>query len=457
MGKDSRQAVTAQVVDKKSVLKNNYFDGLEVTVSHRAVFFTVMLAYFFEQVDNFNFGSIAPALVANWGITMQDIGSVTSMYFVGMTLGGIFGGMLSDLIGRRKTFLFSVLVFSMASVINGILPHFGWAFIMSRAMTGFGVFCLMICSQAYIAEMAPAESRGKWQGLVAAVGFSAIPFIGLACRMIVPMSPEAWRYIFYFGGTGLVAFLLGLKYLHESPRWLVAQGRVAEAEAICEKLTGRKIDLSEVAQKVEKRSSLTETVTGMFSRKYIVRTLVLMVTFICITPGNFVLSIWTPTLLKNLQYSLQDSLMAVVFINIGLPVGCYLSSVISDLGGRKIPLMCMMAASGILSLIFGHQTSYWVIVFIGFILTIFTTAQAFILASYTTESYPTKIRNSANGLHQAIARMSVAGTQVGIPLVYAAYGFVGVFTVMGSVLLVPIIFVLTWGLRTGGKSLEEIS
>ena len=75
-----------------------------------------------------------------------------------------FGGVISDFIGRRKTFLISIATFSFFSVLNGFTDNFH-VFVIARSMTGFGVFCLMVCSQAYIAEMAPAESRGKWQNL----------------------------------------------------------------------------------------------------------------------------------------------------------------------------------------------------------------------------------------------------------------------------------------------------
>ncbi len=155
---------------------NNYFDGMAVTGYHKVIFFIIMLAYFFEQMDNWNFGFIAPQLVKTWGLTMADIGNINFWYFIGMTVGGLAGGFISDIIGRRKTFLGAILLFSTMSVLNGLTSDLT-IFTISRALTGFGVFCLMVCSQAYIAEISPAESRGKWQGLIAAVGFSAVPVI----------------------------------------------------------------------------------------------------------------------------------------------------------------------------------------------------------------------------------------------------------------------------------------
>ena len=243
--------------DKSGKIKNNYFDGLEVTGPYKMLFFIIMFAYFFEQMDNWNFAFIAPSLMADWGITMADIGKINFAYFVAMTIGGLTGGVISDFIGRRKTFLGSVLIFSIASVANGFAPNV-LIFTITRALTGFGVFCLMVCSQVYIAEMTPSATRGKWQSLTASIGFIAAPFIGILCRAVIPLSPSAWRYIFLLGGLGILGFFVGLKYLKESPRWLVAQGKVNEAEQVIEELTKVKVDLSEVAFKVEPKVKIME-------------------------------------------------------------------------------------------------------------------------------------------------------------------------------------------------------
>lgn len=66
-------------------IPNNYFDGMPVTGFHKIVFFIIMMAYFCEQMDNWNFGFIAPALMHTWGLQMSDIGVVTLWYFIGMT------------------------------------------------------------------------------------------------------------------------------------------------------------------------------------------------------------------------------------------------------------------------------------------------------------------------------------------------------------------------------------
>lgn len=416
-----------------------------------------MVAYFCEQMDNWNFGFIAPALMQHWGLTMKDIGTVTFWYFAAMTCGGFAGGFISDMIGRRKTFLIAITLFSTASIINGLTDDFH-VFVASRALTGFGVFCLMVCSQAYIAEMAPAESRGKWQNLVAGVGFCAVPVIGLLCRVIIPLHEEAWRYIFYLGGIGYIALFIAWKYLDESPRWLVSRGRIKEAEAVMLDLTHMNIDLSAAAARVNtSKPPIKEVLLGMISQKYIKRTLVILVIVLCTNPATFVVTNWTATLLKAHGFSLEQCLMATTLISIGVPLGLFASSAFTDLGGRKIPLVIMLVCMAILAPIFGNVSHYWVVVSVGALLTAFVMGLGFTVFSYTAESYPTHLRNTATGFHSSIGRLAVAFSQPLIPVVYAAYSFDGVFYIFSALCVVPAIVLAIWGARTGGKSLEDIA
>jgi len=436
-------------------ISNNYFDGLPVNGVHKFIFYIIMLAYFFEQLDNWNFGFIAPALQQSWGLQMTDIATIVFWYFIGMTSGGFLGGVISDFIGRRKTFLASILVFSVASVATGFTDNFT-VFTIFRALTGFGVFCLMVTSQAYIAEMAPAETRGTWQGRVAGVGFCAVPVVALLCRLIIPMGPEAWRVILYIGGLGIVGFFLGLKYLKESPRWLVAQKRIAEAESVMEFITGTKIDLTEASTKVPPRERVSEVLVGMFTKNYIVRTLLLILLFITITPAAFTLTTWTTQLLKMKGFSVTDSLTASTIISIGVPTGCFLASFVSDLGGRKMPLFILGILCTISAFLFAHLDGFGVIIACGFVFNVFIMAISFVLFSYTAESYPTKMRNTATGFHNGLARLSVSAVQPIIPIIHKAAGFSGVFSAVGALFFVPLIPLLLWGMRTGGKSLEDI-
>lgn len=446
---------------------NNYFDGLVVTGMHKAIFFIIMVAYFFEQMDNWNFGLVSNEIFTSWGIPVAErpaiMSTIVFWYFMGMTLGGFLGGIIADFIGRKKTFLYAIMLFSVCSIINGLPIHNLTLFVVARSLTGFGVFCLMVCSQAYIAEMAPAESRGKWQGLVAAVGFCVVPVVALVCALVVPLSKEAWRIIFYFGGTGILAFFVALKYLKESPRWLVSKGRTKEAEKVIMEITGQDIDLSEAAKNVPPKVKFMEVLTGMFAPKYIKRTLVIMFLFICVTPATFTFTTWSAQLLSK-TYTPFTKLIIMTFILCGVPAGCYLASRISDKGGRKIPLAATYALAGVTSLVFAYVYTNPILVTVtGFLLSAFYMAGGFITASYTAESYPTQMRSTAAGTHNGLARFAVSGFQKVVPFIMAAMGGImgseitAVFTTTAVMFALPVPILLLFGMRTGGKSLEEIS
>ncbi|MDR0477499.1 MAG: MFS transporter, partial [Desulfobulbaceae bacterium] len=270
------------------------------------------------------------------------------------------------------------------------------------------------------------------------------------------MDPEAWRWIFYAGGIGLIAFVLGLKYLKESPRWLVTHGRIQEAEEIVRYLTGKDVDLSDAAKSVQPKILVMDVLTGMFTKKYIKRTLLLILIFVCFTPATFLLTTWTTQLLKMLGFTVQETLTAMTIISIGVPFGCFINSLIADMGGRKTPMLVLMTLAVGFAFLFGNMTSLIPLTIVGFIITALNMALGFLLFSYTAESYPTRMRNTATGFHNGLARLSVSASQPFIPMIHQAYGFLGVFSSVAILIFLPIIPLMIWGMRTGGKSLEEI-
>lgn len=434
----------------------HYFDGLPVRAAHRRVFILVMIAYFFDQLDNWNFGYIAPALRSSWGLGLERIATINSAYFVGMTVGGLLGGFCSDRFGRRRVFLYGMALFSTASVVNGLAGGFG-LFVAARATTGVGLFAMMVCSHTYLAEISPGESRGRWQGRVAAVGYCAVPVIGIAANLVIPLGAQAWRALFILGGLGIVPLALAWRSLPESPRWLVSRGRVAEAEATVRALTGHDVDLSQAAARTGRPPGPLTSLRTIFSRANARPTAVLLVLFALETPASFIVRTWITTLLDAQGMSMRLALVATFCMQIGVPFGCWVSSRVSDLGGRKWPIVALLLAESALAVSFGHVRGHWALIVLGFLLTASGMAVGFISYTYATENYPTRLRNSADGVHNAVGRSMVAAAQPLVPGLFASAGFTGVFTAIAVGLLPAAALVAAAGRRTGGRSLEEIS
>lgn len=457
-------------------VKNNYLDGMPVSSKQFTLFMIIVSAYFFEQVDNAMLGYVAPAVMKTFGLTLQQFAPANSIYFIGMMLGGLLGGIISDAIGRRKTFLGSIFVFSTFCVINGITSNFD-IFIISRALTGFGIFSMMVVSITYLAEISPAESRAKWQGICAGVGFMAAPIVGLVSTKVVPMGPEAWRYIFLFGALGYIPLGLGYFKLAESPRWLIQKGRLADAEKAIFDISGYHIDLSDAYAKqqaeqaacgVDEKYGVGDIFKDMFTGKYLKRTLILAVVISLVNFPPFILMAWNTTLMgfKNFMTP-QSAILLSTLGMFGAPVGLFLSSLIGDKGGRKIPIVIMsLFTTVVLYLYFFHSNSFVILASMLFLFQVGIMCTSFMVMPYISESYPTKMRNTASGSINAFGRFSVALVQYVVPMIFygnfagtgiaemASFHRLGGFLAIGLIISALLIGIFGW--KTGGRSLEDV-
>ena len=435
---------------------NNYFDGLAITPRHRLIYVVIMFAYFFEQFDNWNFGYVLPSIMQSMGLDMGHAGIITSWYFVGMMTGSIAGGILADMLGRRNALQLGVLIFSGSSVACGLADGF-WLLTAARALTGFGIMCVNMSVIPYTTEISPAESRGKWQNLIAAAGLVGVPAVGVLCRILLPLHPEAWRWVFYAGGAGILLFLGAHRFIPESPRWLMARGRREEAEQVVREISGVDVDLSEV--KVEKggiRPSPAEMLLGLFSRDHVRTALVVISPFLLLGPASYLFQNWTTTLFKSQGFSLEDSLTITLFMQLGIPAGCFAFSFISEMGGRKIPLIGSMICMGAAGLSFIWWTEIWQYCAAGFLMMGCTNGMIYTYLAYASESFPSSIRSIGLAVLQAGTRIMTSLSSLVVPVLYGTFGFSGIISAFCALCVIPALFMAFIAKRTGGKPLEEI-
>ena len=435
---------------------NNYFDGLQVTSRHKSIYFVIMFAYFFEQFDNWNFGYVVPSIMQAMHLDMPAIGTITFWYFIGMMTGSIIGGILADMLGRKNAFQLGVLIFSGSSVVCGFADNIH-LLTVARAMTGFGVMCVNMSAIPYLTEISPAEARGKWQNLTAAVGMIGVPVVGVLCRIVLPLSTDAWRWVFYAGGAGVLLFFGAHRVLLESPRWLMARDRRAEAESVVREISGVDVELSQV--KLEKggvKPPLSEMLLGLFSREYIRTSLVVILPFLILGPATYIFQNWTTTLFKSQGFSLEDSLTITLFMQLGIPVGLFAFSYLSELGGRKLPIVISLFFMGFSGLVITFCTTLWEFCFVGFLIMGCIQGVVYTYLAYTSESFPTKIRNTGLAVLQAGCRITTSLSQLVIPGLYAAFGFSGIFNTFFLLCIIPAVFIALFAKRTAGRPLEEI-
>src|SRR5271170_7057660 len=159
---------------------------------------------------------------------------VVSIVLIGAMIGAIAGGTIADQIGRRATLVWASAIFILGSVLSPLAPNV-YVLIVARAIIGIGIGFSSVTAPVYVSELAPPQSRGMLIGL-----YQLALTLGIALADLVGYwfaASQGWRWMFAFGLVPAVLFLFMVLTVPESPRWLFAQNRVAEAELVLKSYT----------------------------------------------------------------------------------------------------------------------------------------------------------------------------------------------------------------------------
>ncbi len=433
-------------------------DRLPRSALHRRLLLLVAFPLFFDSVDIFTLPSAAPGLIRAWGIGIHEVALLISTSFLGMFIGALFGGALSDAIGRRRALIAFVTFASVTSVLTAVAPDLRWL-VVGRLLTGIGLAAGIVTTLTYIAEMFPASSRGSWQGWAMVVALCAIPITNWIALIAVPAGPEGWRWVFGWGAVG-VAFLALSPGLLESPRWLARQGRLAEAE----------IGLARMEAAVEREHGALPPPhpqavanaprapwSAMFGPEYRRRTAVLAAIWVLQTLGFYGFEAWVPTLLVKHGITLVHSLTYVTLGNLGAPLGALLAAQISDRFERKHTVAAAAFAIALCGLLYGLSFVPALIVVFGFLVGLLIQTFASLLYAYTPEQFPTDMRNGATGFTYSLGRIANVANAFIVASVFTNFGYLAVFVYIAAAWLATGALVLAFGPRTTGRRLEIVS
>ena len=200
------------------------------------------------------------------GLSSFDVGVAGAVYVAGACLGALFFGQLTDKFGRKKLFLITLGVYTVATVLTAFSMNPMWYF-ACRFLTGAGIGGEYAAINSAIDELIPAKYRGRvdvaingsfWVG---AAGGSLLTIPLLDPTMV---SPEwGWRAAFALGAILAVGILLVRRNVPESPRWLFIHGRDEEAEGIVSSIekrvteeTGRELSSKHDTITIRQRKSI---------------------------------------------------------------------------------------------------------------------------------------------------------------------------------------------------------
>lgn len=194
--------------------------------------------------------------------TEAQIGWANSCALIGCLVGSLVAGTLSDRFGRKRLLILAALIFAVTSVGNALAHNFT-VFIVWRMVGGVAIGLASSLSPMYIAEVAPAQMRGKLVSLnqlTIVVGILLAQVINwYLVRKLPPgatdefiknswFGQQGWRWMFGLTAAPSLVFLLGMFLVPESPRWLAKFGRTEQARRILGRIGGESYANAAVAE-----------------------------------------------------------------------------------------------------------------------------------------------------------------------------------------------------------------
>jgi MFS transporter, putative metabolite:H+ symporter len=431
-------------------------DRLPISSFHHRIFWLVGAGMLLDGYDLYVFTNVLPAAAQSGFSTALQNADFISKTFLGMTLGAFVTGFVGDRYGRRFTYQINLLIFGLSSLAAAFAPDMT-TLIWLRFLMGLGLGAEIVVGYATLTEFVPPKSRGRWLSFMAVLVVSGLPITALLGYLIIPA--HGWRPMFVIAGIGALIVWYLRKALPESPRWLEAQGRTAEAEALLnaiEKEAAMTGPLPSAAPVPVKRFYIRSLAAPSLLRRLILGSWLL----ITVNTLIFGFVTWLPQFFLQQGLTITRSFGYTLVIALGTPFGALCGAFCADSFGRRrtiIGASVLTIALGIVYATFNAATDPWLILTVGFLLIVAIYIQvALLFGVYTPELFPTDVRLRANGICHTFGRAATIVSPFIVLSLSQTYGISGVLALMVALLAVQIVAVWAWGVEPRQRPLEEL-
>ena len=446
-------------------------DRLPTSRYLRGIVVLISVGGWFEFFDLFVVGYVSLGFIRAGIFTATTKGlfdwtgfaSFIASGFAGMFIGTLLFSGVSDRYGRKKTFLYSLFSHSIATFVMAFQSS-PVAIDTWRFIAGLGIGVQLITSHAFISEITPKQSRGRYIAFSQFISYCSVPVAAFAAYILIPrtiLGLDGWRWLVMIGAMGGPIFLLIQSKLPESPRWYAAHGRLEEAEVVTVRM--------EEAARASLGRDLPPPETGgdqnlvdgrwseIWSHGYASRTIMLVLFNIFQTVAVYGFSSWVPVLLTQQGVPFVHSLQYTFWIAILNPFGPLIAMKYADVLERKWQIVALAMAIAVFGTIFAQMRSPLFIILFGSLITMANNWFGSLFHTYQSELYPTRIRGKAVGFVYSWSRLSGIFVGFVIALLLKDFGTVGVFAFIAGSMAVVALAIGILGPKTSGVSLEVLS
>lgn len=390
-------------------------------------------------------------------------GFLTGSLALGCIVGCLIAGKLADRYGRKPGLMVAALIFAVSSIGIAFAQTLTY-FIVLRFAAGIGVGMASMLCPMYIAEVSPAEVRGRNVAINQLTVVIGILVTNLVNYFLADHGHDAWRWMFGLGAVPSAVFLIGVTWLPESPRWLMKSGQVAKAQQVLNKIGS--IDFVDSTMKAIEKSLAGSTAKQSYKMVFdkAVRPAVVVGITLAVFQqfcGINVVFNYTSTIFESVGANLNRQLFETVSIGIVNLVFTLLAMWQVDKLGRR-PLM--LAGSLGLSILYivlavalqNHFPAGLVSIFVLMAISTYAISLAPVTWVLISEIFPNKIR----GVASSVAIVSLWGAYFILvftfPILAKKLGTYGPFYLYAGICFLGFLFVKARVKETKGQTLEEL-
>ncbi|KGT48146.1 MULTISPECIES: MFS transporter [Acinetobacter] len=381
---------------------NEVIDKAKFTPFHFNIVFWCLLIILFDGYDLAINGVALPLLMQEWSLSAVQAGMLASTALAGMMFGAMLFGTLADKIGRKKVIMICVLLFSGFTFAGGFASN-PTEFGVLRFLAGLGIGGVMPNLVALTSEYAPARLRAT---LVTTM-FSGYAVGGVMAALFGAwFTPNfGWEIMFFIAGVPLLLLPVIWKFLPESLTFLVKAQKHENARHIMQRLNDQ-LNLSEQSQLILSEVKVTEPafVSSLFKQGRAGSTLLFWLAFFMCLLTLYALGSWLPKLMMAAGYSLGNSLMFLLAMNIGAVIGTVGGGILADKFHLK-PVIITLCLSGAVALsLLGFNSPQPVIYLLVAVAGAAAIGGQILLYSYVAQYYPLTVRSTGIGWASAVGR-----------------------------------------------------
>ncbi|QRP42644.1 MFS transporter [Amycolatopsis sp. FDAARGOS 1241] len=388
-------------------------DDMGLTRTHYLALALVVLGGLFEVFEQLILSALGPSLEKSLGIDASTLALLSTVSLIAIVVGGISGGVIADMLGRRSLLAVSLGVYCVGSVLSAMAPNSA-VLGLTRIVTGLGVGGEIAVGLTYLSELTPTKVRGVFVSLFNTISAGVGLFLAYAYTLLVigPLASavgagdNAWRWAFGLLGLPAVLIFFFRRYLPETPAYLLSRGKIEKTnEALTRLATGRLrlrsgdihhyVDSQTVAvsESAQHERSAFQALKSVLTRPLRRRTIALGIAAFLAWGAEFSVVLLMPIMLVNRGYSVQGSVAFTMVQNLGGLIGCAIASYGGFAISRRtvVCLGSVCGAAGVLAFALFAQGDTLILV-LGFLFQIFVLLVNTTIWTWAPELFPTRVR-----------------------------------------------------------------